>query len=224
MTPSVSPMGSITDFHQSLYQVDLPPITLEHVELTLLTSRSISDLIATLGQGRRLGVAASYGKKCALNALAFSTATRILLITMNGNSRRLGRPKQILKNELLCDLSLEKHGFFMERLAAALYLDLGLYIQNAFDVISDGDRRGSMASYKNVLVRAQPQYSINERVIKRTFAEKPFNLSKKQKFAVRAWGTYLGVQRFPDKPGAIDTSEKPLEVIITQLPITFSFI
>ena len=206
-------MGSITKIYQSLYKADLAPVTLEHVELSLLTSRSIFDLIATLGQGTRLGVAASYGNKCVLEALAFSTATRILLITMNDASRMVtSRPKQILRNELLCDLSLEKHCFFMERLAAALYLDLGLYIRNAFDVTSDGDRRGSMASYKSVLVRAQPQFSINEPIIERVFAEQPFILSRKEEFAMRAWGTYLGIQAFPVKPGVIDTSMKLLEV------------
>ena len=208
-------MGSITKFHQSLYNADLPSITLEHVDLSLLTSRSIFDLTTTLDEGTRLGVAAAYGKKCILEALALSTATRTLVITMNDASRTLGRPKQILRNELLCDLSFEKHGFFMERLAAALYLDLGLYIRNAFDVTSAGDGRGSMASYKSVLVRAQPQYSINEPVIERIFAEQPFILSRKEEFAMRAWGTYLGVQRFPDKPGVIDTSAKPLQVIMT---------
>ena len=213
-------MGSITKFHQSLYKANLPPITLEHVDLALLTSRSILDLIATLGQGTRLGVAASYGKKCALEALALSTATRTLVITMNDASRKLGRPKEILRNELLCDLSFEKYSFFMERLAAALYLDLGLYIRNAFDVVSAGDIRGSMASYKSVLVRAQPQYSINEPVIERIFAEQPFILSRKEEFAMRAWGTYLGVQGF-NKPGVIDTSVKPLQVIMIQLPIIF---
>jgi hypothetical protein len=64
-------------------------------------------------------------KNASLEALAFSTESRILLITMNGNSRSAKRQKQILRNELLCDISLEKHGFFMERLAAALHLDLG---------------------------------------------------------------------------------------------------
>ena len=148
-------MGSITKLHQllSLYNADLPPITLKHVDLSLPTSRSIFDLTTTLDEGTRLRVAASYGKKCVLEALALSTASRILVITMNDASGMLGRSGQILRNGLLCDLSFEKHGFCMESLAAALYLDLGLYIRNAFDVTSGGDKRGSMALYESVLVR-----------------------------------------------------------------------
>ena len=105
-------MGPITKLHQSLYNADLPPITLKHVDLSLPTSSTIFNLTTTLNEGTRLGVAASYGKKCVLEALALSTASRILVITMNDALGMLGRPKQILRSELLCDLSFEKHGFF----------------------------------------------------------------------------------------------------------------
>ena len=205
-------MGSITRFHQTLYNATFPRITLEHIDLALLTSKSVFDLIATLEEGTRLGVAASYGKKCVLESLAFSTATRVLLISMDATSKSNKRPKQILRNELLCDTSLEKHGFFMERLATALYLDLGLHIRNAFDSTSGGDKRGSMAAYKGLLARAQVNYSINESVVERIFAEQPFIVSRKNEFAERAWANYIAIQGLPPKPGAIDTSVMDVQV------------
>lgn len=201
-------MGSLTTVDQNFYEASLQPITVELVELASLTITSVSDLTATSGGGTRLGVAASYGKKRVLKTLAFSTETRVLLIVMNGNSRFANRGKGILKDALLCDVSLEKHGFFMECIAAALYLDLGLCIRNAFNIISDGDTRGSMAEYKGVLTRARPQYSLNTRAVIKAFAEKRFVRPKQNLFALRAWACYIGVQQLPNQLGVIDTSTK----------------
>jgi hypothetical protein len=125
---------------------------------------------------------------------------------MNRNSRLAGREKQILRDGLLCNILLEKHGFFMERLAGALHLDLGLYIRNAFDITSDGDTRGSMAAYTALLARARTEDLLNESAVESIFAEQAFILSRRTEFALRAWACYVAVQAFPDKPGAIDTS------------------
>ena len=208
MTLSTPQVGSITTIRQRFFNnPSIPPITLEHVDLVSLTAQSVANLLATL-PGTRLGVAASYGEKCVLDALAFSTESRVLLITMNSASKSANRQKNILRDELLCNISLEKHGFFMERLAAALHLDLGLYIRYTFDVTSDGDKRGSMAAYKGVLARARSEDSLNEPVVESIFTEQPFILSRKAEFALRAWACYIGVQGAPEKPGAIDTSAK----------------
>ena len=212
MTLPTSSRGSVTTIAQKFYKAPLPPVILEFVELTSLTAKSVMDLIATLGGGTRLGIAASYGEKCVLDTLAFSTETRVLLIMMNGNAKGAHRQKQILTDALLCETTLEKHGFFMERIAASLYLDLGLLIRNAFDIISAGDRRGSMAAYKGILVRAQTQLSLNESAVEKTFAEQPFILSRKDDFALRAWACHVGVQGFPDPQGVIDTSTKNTKV------------
>ena len=223
MTHSVSSVDSVTTIQQGLYKTSLLPITLEHLDFAKLTAKSIADLVATLSSGTRLGVAASYGKKRVLKALAFSTESRVLLITMDGNSRFAKRKKQILSDGLLCNISLEKHGFFMERLAAALHLDLGLFIQQAFDIVSSGDTRGSMAAYKSVLERARAGDSLNKSVLKAIFTEQPFIPSRKTEFALRAWACYIAVQIFPKNPGAIDTSIKDPQACPTyQLCMIFS--
>jgi hypothetical protein len=208
-------MASVTTIHQRFYEDPLPPITLEHLDLPSLTEKSIADLVTTLSSGTRLGVAASYGQKCVLEALAFSTESRVLLITMSRDSRLAKRQKQILKDKLLCNVLLEKHGFFMERLAAALHLDLGLFIRRAFDITSDGNTRGSMAAYTAVLAQAQTGKSLNKPVTKSIFGEQRFIQSRKTDFALRAWGCYVAVQAFPDKPGAIDTSIKDSQARLT---------
>lgn len=214
MTLPTRPTDSVTTIHQRFYNASLPPITLEFLNLTSLTTRSVSDLVATLGaEGSRLGIAASYGRKCVLGTLAFSTETRVLLIVINNRSKDTNRQKQILKNKLLCNPSLEKHGFFMERIAAALRLDLGLCISNAFDITSSGDRRGSMASYKSVIVRGRAQHSVNEPAVEKIFTEQAFVPSRKDGFALRAWACYVGVQGLPNNPqGVIDTSSKSAKV------------
>ena len=200
-------MRSGTTIHQRFYDAPLPPITLEHVDLASLTAKSVADLVATMPE-TRLGVAASYDGKCGLDALAFSTESRVLLITINRNSRSAKHQLKILREGLLCNIFVEKHGFFMERLAAALYLDLELYIRNAFDITSGGDSRGSMAAYKGALVRARPEHSLDESVVEFTFTEQAFILSRKAEFALRAWACFVAVQGGPDKPGVIDTSAR----------------
>ena len=141
---------------------------------------------------------------------------------MDGNSKSAKRQKRVLSDDLLYNSSLEKHGFFMERLAAALHLDLGIYIRSAFDITSDGDYRGSMAAYKSILARARTEDCLNGSVVKSVFRECPFVLSRKAKFALRAWACYAGVQGVPEKPGAIDTSAKdPQACSVFQLCIFF---
>ena len=201
-------MGSVTTIHQNFYAASLQPITVERVGLASLTIESISDLILTLRNGSRLGVAASYGKKCALKALAFSTETRVLLIVMDGHSGPAHRQKGILKNEILCNILLEKHGFFMERIAAALHLDMGLFIRNAFDISSGGDSRASAAAYRKVLERARTQYPVDVHAVRKAFTERRFDELKLELFALRAWASYVGVQGLPNQPGVIDTSTR----------------
>jgi len=211
MTLPTPGMDSITTIQQRFYKnASIPPITLEHVELSSLTANSVVDLVASLS-GTRLGVAASYGEKCVLVALAFSSESRILLVTMNDTSKSTKLQKRILRDGLLCNAFLEKHGFFMERLAAALFLDFGLRIRNAFDLTSHGDNRGSMAAYKAVLARARPQDALDGSAVKFIFTEQAFILSRKAEFALRAWACYVAVQGVPDKPGPIDTSAKDMK-------------
>lgn len=218
-------MSSTTTIQQQFYKARLSPITLEHLPFASLTQKSISDLITTLGGRKRLGVAASYGEKCCLDALVFSTETRVLLITMDATSRAAKRAKQVLRNNILCDDSLEKHGFMMERIAAALYLDLSLNIRNAFDVTFDGSQRGSMAAFKGVLARARAKDLLDESAVKHIFTERPFTLSKKKEFALRAWACYVAVQALPDMPDVIDTSTKdPKAGSNIQLRSTFHLI
>jgi hypothetical protein len=207
-------MGSVTTIHQRFYKASLPPITLEHVDLASLTAKSVADLFATT-TGKKLGLAASYGKKCVLDSLAFSTESRVLLITMDCYSRLARDQMKILREDLLCNIYVQKHGFFMERLAAALYLDYELYIRNAFDITSPGDNRGSMAAYKGVLTRARSGHSLDVSVVKFTFNQRAFILSRKAEFALRAWACYVAVQRAPDKSGVINTSAKDLKVRYT---------
>lgn len=204
-------MSSVTTVRQQFYEAPIAPITVEHLPLASLTEKSVSDLIATLDWGRRLGVAASYGEKCCLDALAFSTATRVLLITLDATSKSAKRPKKVLRNNLLCDDSLEKHGFFMERLSAALYLDLSLHIRNAFDIKSGGSKRGCIAAYTHVLGQARSLDLLNESVVERIFADQPFTASQTKVFALRAWASYTAVHASPYMPGVIDTSTKNLK-------------
>lgn len=201
-------MASVTTIHQEFYKTPSSPIRLEHLPFASLTEKPISELVATLGWKKKLGVAATYGEKCCLNSLAFSTETQILLITLDDTSKSAKRQKKILKDSILCNDSLEKHGFFMERLAAALYLDLSLHIWNSFDIASDGEKRGSVAAYKGTLARAGDSGSLNEPIVKRIFAEQPFTLPKKKVFALRAWACYTAVQALPNMPGVINTSSK----------------
>jgi hypothetical protein len=203
-------MRSVTTIHQRFYAASLPPITLEHVDIASLTAKSVADLFATM-PGKKLGVAASYDEECVLDTLAFSTESRVLLIMVDCYSRLAKNQMKILREELLCNTSVEKHGFFMERLVAALYLDFGLYIRNAFDITSPGSNRGSMAAYNGVLIQARPEYWLDESVVKFVFTEQAFILSRKAGFALRAWACYVAVQQAPDEPGVINTSAKDLK-------------
>ena len=209
----ISPMpGSVAVIQQQLYKAPLPPITLEFVDFASLPTESISELIATLGDRKRLGISASYGKRSMLRSLAFSTETRVLMVMMDGNSRLAVRKKELLSKELLCSASLEKHGFFMERIAAALYLDVGLFICNAFDVTASVGERGSRIAYEDVLKQAGIDHPLNESVVRRTYVEQRFDRSQRNFLALRAWTCCVGVKGLPRTlETSIDTSVKDIE-------------
>jgi len=194
-TPGTEP---VTTAHQN---ASIPPITLERVDLSSLTTKPVADLVASLS-GTRLGVCALYGKKCALAALAFSSESRVLLITMRTASKPTKFQMGILRDELLCNTSLEKHSFFVEHLAAALFLDFGLYIRQAFDLVP------SAAAYKAALKRARAQNSLDGSVVKFILTDQATILPRKTKLALRAWASYVAVQGAPRNPGLIDTSIK----------------
>jgi len=102
-----------------------------------------------------IGVAPSYGSKCVLGTIAFSSLSQVLLVHLSTSrasrqlrARRSGKAvKCSLLEDILCHQGSTKYAFKMDRLASALHLDLDIHITDGVDLLSvaKGDRHSVAA-------------------------------------------------------------------------------
>ncbi|KAF8554479.1 hypothetical protein OG21DRAFT_1066024 [Imleria badia] len=104
-----------------------------------------------------LGVSATYGKRCRLSSIAFSTLSQVLVV--NIPARHASQPKQdtkqqrvaksrgLIEDHLLLNPKFQKYAFKMDQFAVALYLDLSVSINDAVDMLSvvNGSRQSLQA-------------------------------------------------------------------------------
>ncbi|KAI9574018.1 hypothetical protein HD554DRAFT_2166881 [Boletus coccyginus] len=110
-----------------------------------------------------LGVSATYGEKCRLSSIAFSTLSRAVVIKLparyapqhkqSAKQRRIARSKSLIQDHLLLNPKFQKYAFKMDQLAVALYLVLLVHIDYAVDMLSvtTGHGRQSLAALMDAM-------------------------------------------------------------------------
>jgi hypothetical protein len=111
-----------------------------------LKKTAVNAFLGTVVNGA-IGVAPSYGSRCVLSSIAFSSQSQVLVIqftkpTISRRSQKVQRSKANLNSSLLgdilCHRESSKYTFKMDKFSASLYLDLGEYITNGVDLLSVG--------------------------------------------------------------------------------------
>ncbi|KAJ7158647.1 P-loop containing nucleoside triphosphate hydrolase protein [Mycena filopes] len=143
---------------QDIYKCPQPPIRITPYPEHRLTPDIIREFIASAPDGV-IGLAPAYGRSCILSVLAFASAERVLVVSIDrspqpkyNNNRPSGRV--LLHDLILCAHTHRKIAFRMDVLATALFLDLGFRIAGGVDLLSaarPGDSRHSLSAMMTVL-------------------------------------------------------------------------
>ena len=125
-----------------------------------LKKATVNDFLGTVVD-ETIGIAPSYGSRCVLRTIAFSSSSQVLLIRLS--SRESAKSHKAQKNSvavnrslleaILCHVDSTKYTLKMDKLSMALHLDLGLHLTNGVDLLSvyvKGDRY-SVAALRSAL-------------------------------------------------------------------------
>ncbi|CAA7266962.1 unnamed protein product [Cyclocybe aegerita] len=145
-----------------------------------------------------VGLAPVYRTDFSLQSLAIASATTVLLINMPsraskkkrpGKSRKENqpngrRPRDALRN-FLCDTTIFKVAFQMDRLASSLFLNYSLLVVSGKDLLSlSGDERHSVQSLMNSL---GGELTLHKQHVVQLFVREESADNKPETTALQAW-------------------------------------
>lgn len=142
-----------------------------------------------------IGLAPLYiGQRCSFRTLAVASRTRIIIVTLQ---HRKGKPKpttpasespEVSLRALLCHSTFLKCAFQMDRLAASLYLDFGIRITTAKDLLSLS--RGSRHSFQSLITALGGELSLNKSASKELYMSEGSTNVSFQTLALQAWAAF----------------------------------
>ncbi|GLB40323.1 putative AAA domain containing protein [Lyophyllum shimeji] len=188
-----------------------------------LTKTAVQSFWNTVTDGV-IGMAPAYGSKCALTTLALSSKSNVLVIrisvskagkkTQNQGNRSPGR---ILLRELLLDQTIVKTAFKMDKLAAALYTDIGLFIANGVDLLSTGkDERQSLSTLMAVL---GGERTLNKSKVVKLFEQEEKDSGNTTDIASQAWASHQAALLERTSP-VVATSAKINTHVLDEMHLT----
>ncbi|KAI5983332.1 P-loop containing nucleoside triphosphate hydrolase protein [Pisolithus albus] len=149
--------GTLSTVTPNLFLECSPQVVFETAVDDSLDAGHLRSFLDTVMSEGAIGVSASYRQNCELSAIAFSSSSRALVVRVTkggsslsnkrSNRKRLIQARSLLQEQILCNESYQKYAFKMDRIAVALYLDMGLRIDGAVDMlsVSSADRRSLQA-------------------------------------------------------------------------------
>ncbi|KAI6108110.1 P-loop containing nucleoside triphosphate hydrolase protein [Pisolithus sp. B1] len=149
--------GTLSTVTPKLFLKCSPQVVFETYPDGSLNAGHLRSFLNTVMSEGAIGISASYRHNCQLSAIAFSSPSRALVVQLtkggsslsnnHGKKKRFIQARSLLQEHILCNENYQKYAFKMDRIAIALYLDLGLRIDNAVDMlsVSTADRRSLQA-------------------------------------------------------------------------------
>ncbi|KAG6896312.1 hypothetical protein C0992_009102 [Termitomyces sp. T32_za158] len=173
----------------NIFKTKPVPFILEVYDENVITE-SLLDTFVQSTFGDVLGLAPTYGSKCALTTLAIFNGTKGLLVRF---TKTKARNKCTLGRTLLQPLLLSQHrklAFKMDRLAAALYWDVGLYIARGIDLLSVATAKDGRNSFDAFMTALGGEHMLNKGKAKQLFKQEEKDRSDFCYAALRAWAAY----------------------------------
>ncbi|KAG6329735.1 hypothetical protein ID866_9354, partial [Astraeus odoratus] len=186
---------SVRTINQSLFQDSYPPIVLETSAEDAVDARLLRSFLGTVTPEGAIGVSAAFRDDCQLSSIAFSSLSRALVVKLvhpnllrrNASEKqtKVLRGRKLLQEQILCNASYQKYTFRMDRFATALYLDMGLRIVGAVDMlsVSTADRR-SLQALMNAM---GGELTLQKGNVKALFRDNEGFIPPDSELALQAW-------------------------------------
>jgi len=169
---------TISSLQQSVYTESHHAILIEDIHENSLSLPVLERLLKSVQDGT-VGVASVYRSDCSLSCLAFATLTRGLVVnfvaspkTKKGQEQQLPvyRGRTLLQDLILCDSNIQLYGYRIDRIAAALFLDLSLRINAAVDMLSVNPDRYDRRSLQALMDALGGELLLRKKNVKTLFA------------------------------------------------------
>lgn len=161
----------------------------EHLDVVVLQDFNITESLIEdflLAAGDSVGIAAAFGRKCVLSAIAVASDTLILYIQMTSIRNSKGG-RAVLRDRILCSSRISKLAFDMDRISTALYHDHRLHIAHAIDLQSILVKIKSRQAPDTVTSILGGERLLNKPEVLDLFIGERSSSSKVTDVALRAW-------------------------------------
>ncbi|KAJ7475948.1 hypothetical protein FB451DRAFT_263303 [Mycena latifolia] len=173
---------------QNIFKTPHSPILVMPCACASLTPRILEDFLDTADDGV-IGVAPAYGPNCALSILAFASSSKVLLVRLPKQKTKAKAPnvqgRDLLRELILCTGS-QKFGLHMDVLATSLFIDLGLRLCGAVDLLSV--TKAARHSLEAVMDAIGGFTNLNKPNVKELLnGEEKVSATEPKDIALRAW-------------------------------------
>jgi len=180
---------------QDIYKELYPPICVTEIQESRISSSTIDNFIRSV-DGGAVGLAPTYGSKCALRTLAIASLSEVMIVKIGAlkPSSRTRHPKKRssaslsqnhLRDKILCCPGISSHAFRMDEVAGALFRDAGLRLNSAVDLLSasNGDRN----ALESLMISLGGESVLNKTQVIRLFRDNESMKTSSTSTALQAW-------------------------------------
>lgn len=207
----------------NIFKTKHAPFTLEVYDESVITKSLLDDFVQSTF-GDVLGLAPIYGSKCALTALAIFNGTKALLIRFTRVKAK--RTTCALGRTLLQPLLLSQHrklALKMDRLAAALYSDVGLCIAHGIDLLSVATAKDGRYSFSAFMCALGGDLMLHKAKAAELFKQEEKDSSDFSYVALRAWAAYQAAFVQTTSRRIVNSAEVNTKTLNTKVRIEYSY-
>ncbi|KAG5339814.1 hypothetical protein C0989_003495 [Termitomyces sp. Mn162] len=178
------------EIEPTIFKTRHAPFTLEVYDESVITKNLLDTFIQSTF-GDVLGLAPTYGAKCTLTTLAIFNGTKALLVrfTKSKSRKTKSAPHRTILQPLLLS-QYKKIALKMDRLAAALYMDVGLYIARGVDLLSVATAKDGRQSFSAFMHALGGEVMLHRTIAHELFMQEEKDSSNLRYAALRAWAAY----------------------------------
>ncbi|KAF8896425.1 P-loop containing nucleoside triphosphate hydrolase protein [Infundibulicybe gibba] len=172
-----------------VYKSACSPIQVTKYHESSLHINHLNSFITTVTDGI-IGVAPAYGTKCTLEAIAFASLTHVIYLQLakagKSRSKQIPTPRLLLQNTILCHPYMSKYAFKMDRVVAAVHLDLGLGMTDGVDLCSRASL-SSRDSLESIMVAMGGEVNLQKEQTIKLFKDEERITGGIRNTALQAW-------------------------------------
>lgn len=186
--------NDISTIKQDIYKEVHPPIRVTEVQESRISSSTIDGFILSVNGGA-VGLAPTYGSKGVLHTLAIASLSEVIIVKVgalkpSSQTRNPKKPssatlRNLLRDKVLCCPGISSHAFRMDKVAGALFYDLGLRLNSGVDLLSVS--RGDRNALESLMTSLGGELVLNKTHVIRLFRDNESMKTSSTSTALQAW-------------------------------------